>query len=311
VIQLSLSGLFPDKPLIFDIARGSFNDGPGIRTTVFFKGCPLHCLWCHNPEAQSPLPDLFFSAADCIHCGNCQAGKSCFTTARREVGRFYPPSELLTLLMTDKAFYEASGGGITLSGGEPLLFIPYLARLLPLLKAEGLHITLQTCGYFAYPEFVAAVLPYIDLIHFDLKVFAPDLHRKYTGLTNEPVLNNLRRLVQERVSILPRIPLVPHYTATPANLTALARLLAELGISACEFLPYNPLGLDKAIRLKRKIPTGLPLSSPLPAVIAAWIALFKEAYAQANASLCRMATKSAGTDCAVVDTSVVDTSALK
>jgi pyruvate formate lyase activating enzyme len=262
------------RPLIFDIAKGSFVDGPGIRTTVFFKGCPLRCVWCHNPEARFPHQELFFFAEDCIGCGRCSAGKTCFTLAKREVGLYYPPTGLLTLLLSDKTYYLTSGGGVTFSGGEPLLFIDYLAGLLPLLKDEGIHITIQTCGFFDYPLFEQKILPYVDLVHFDLKLLDPAEHLKYTGQPNAQILANFTKLVSTGIPVLPRMALIPDYTATCENLAQAARFLAGLHITNCEFLPYNPLGIAKAERLGRTLPSALARQGMTPAMLEHWVGYY-------------------------------------
>jgi pyruvate formate lyase activating enzyme len=274
-------------PRVFDIRRGSIDDGPGIRTTVFFKGCPLTCLWCHNPESFSPEPQLSFApewciGADCGSCGTvCPRGERengtaavpgsrsctgcrgclavCPTGARREVGRVYGLDELCALLLRDLSFYRSSGGGVTLSGGEPTLHHDYVAELLVRLKNEGIHTALQTCGEFSLEPFCRDLLPHLDLICFDLKLINARLHRHYTGRDNGTILANLRALAPRAPRrLIVRVPLVPGITATEENLAGIARLLRDLGITRWELLPYNPGGIGKRKKLGLEVPAELP-----------------------------------------------------
>jgi len=272
------------RPLIFDIKRHGLDDGPGIRTAVFFKGCPLNCLWCHNPESIDPGPEIAFYPSECIHCGDCaktcpagairmesakridrekcdQCGKCaevCPGRGLRRVGRFYEIDELVEIVLRDRAFYESSGGGVTLSGGEPTLFMDYASRLLQALKANGIHTAIETCGFFDCDGFKAKVMPWLDLILFDLKLMDSDLHLKYTGKHNRIILENLQRLVSERPDrVLPRIPLIPGITAEPENLRQLASFLRSIGAGRCWLLPYNALGFSKRGPLG-KPPVDLP-----------------------------------------------------
>ncbi len=145
-------------PLIFDIARGSFVDGPGVRTTVFFKGCPLSCPWCHNPESQSYTSQTLYFQELCIQCKNCETGKPCFTRARQTVGKKLSPEQLSDVILKDCHYYKTSGGGVTFSGGEALGFTRYLSRVLPILKKRDVHIAVQTCGYFDFDPFARDAL---------------------------------------------------------------------------------------------------------------------------------------------------------
>jgi pyruvate formate lyase activating enzyme len=264
----------PDpRPLIVDIKRHSLEDGPGIRTVVFFKGCPLRCRFCHNPETQRPEPELAFHARTCIACGRCAAvcpqaaidldsdvrlrrdrcdlcgrcAAVCPSGALRRVGRPYALDELVDILLLDEPFYRHSGGGVTLSGGEPTFYPDYLQALLEQLKARGLHVLIETAGEFDGDLFCRCILPFVDLIYFDVKIADPELHRRYTGRDNRRILANLDRLLRlacERV--VPRLPLVPGITATQANLEAVVALLRASGAAQAVLLPYNPLGQEKA-----------------------------------------------------------------
>jgi len=274
-------------PLIFNIHRLATEDGPGLRSTVFFKGCSLSCDWCHNPEAKSAEPEVAFFPELCLGCGNCAAvctedavvfgendrlnrsrcsgcgrcADACPATALRLVGRQYPVPELVELLLRDKIYYRVSGGGITLSGGEPTLYPDYLEEVLEVLRRQGIHTIIQTCGHFAANTFIHRILPLVDLIHFDLKLSEEKEHARYTGKDNSLIWENFRNLSKRaQDKIRPRIPLIPGRTATRKNLLDLAGFLRELGYKHCDLLPYNPGGLGKGRRLGRQVPTDLPES---------------------------------------------------
>jgi pyruvate formate lyase activating enzyme len=264
------------SPLIFDIARASFVDGPGVRTTVFFKGCPLKCLWCHNPESQDYKTETMYFPEDCIDCGNCQQGKNCFTNAKRIVGQSYSPEKLAEIILEDKAYFESSGGGVTFSGGEALSFIGYLAKVLPILKKENIHISIQTCGYFNFKQFALDVLKYVDVIYFDFKIMDDDIHSQLLGKSNKTILENFVKLLEQKITVIPRIPLIPHYVANKKNFDALADFFLKYKVKHCEFLYYNSSSRDKLVRLKREPDERLP-DKPVPlAQNRAWIEYFKQ-----------------------------------
>ncbi|MCL4500638.1 MAG: glycyl-radical enzyme activating protein [Deltaproteobacteria bacterium] len=268
------------QPLILEIKRHVLEDGPGIRTTVFFKGCNLHCPWCHNPDAIDPAPELAFYPRDCIACGDCVAvcpkdalrleetlliarqachrcgdcAGVCPSQALRVSGRYYDVGELLEFVLRDRKFYKVSGGGVTLSGGEPTLFIDYGAAVLSRLKELGLHTAIQTNGLFPWREFREKLLPLVDLIMIDVKLASSEKHREYTGRDNAVVWANLEALLREKpAAVLPRIPLIPGFTATRDNLTALSRRFRELGVKQCCLLPYNPTWVHKAASLGKPV----------------------------------------------------------
>jgi len=274
------------RPLVVDVKRGSLADGPGIRTVVFFKGCPLRCVFCHNPETQQPEPEIAFAVAHCIRCGACVRACSraaleldapsrinrsrcdlcglcagaCPGPALRLVGKYWTVEELAELLLRDTPFYRHSGGGVTLSGGECTLFPEYLHALLCTLKERGIHLALQTSGYFDYETFSAKILPWLDLIFFDVKFIDPGLSAKYLRRPNERILDNLRRLLaQSSVEVRPRVPLIPGITDSRENLTAIVDYLLRCGAANVALLPYNPLGLEIYARLGRPTP-DLPRS---------------------------------------------------
>jgi len=267
------------KPLIVEIKHCASDGGPGIRTTVFFKGCPLSCVWCQNPETIDPGPEIIYSPEDCFGCCSCQescpagaldhnrrpypinkelcrrcgnCSRACPGRGLRLAGRYYPVEDLVEELCRDIPFYRHSGGGVTLSGGEPTLHPRYLHNLLQALRFRRIHVILETAGFYYRPMFTREVLPHLDLIYFDLKIFDPALHRRYTGRDNMRILDNFRALVrQAKVQVLPRIPLVPGITAVPGNLKALAAFLKGLGLRCAALLPYNPLWKIRATGLGR------------------------------------------------------------
>lgn len=219
-----------NKGLIFDIKRDSSEDGPGIRTTVFFKGCPLSCIWCQNPEGKKFLPEPD------VH-GNL-------------IGTWYSVDELMYRLLQDKPFYTSTGGGVTLSGGEPTLQMDFAGRLLQALKREAIHTALETSGFFKYKVFKVKMLPWLDLIYFDIKLIDETDSKQYCGRSNKRILDNFSRLITEaKIPVIPRIPLIPGITTTEKNLKGIAAFLDKHGIKSCELMPYNPLWIDKLERL--------------------------------------------------------------
>jgi len=280
------------RPLIFDIKRHALEDGPGIRTTVFFKGCQLRCWWCQNPESLETEAEIGFYPGDCIGCGECvtacqQGAVSLDNPARidrrrcnrcgdcaavcprgglRLIGRYYPVEELMDKLLRDRPFYKVSGGGVTLSGGEPTLHVANVSFLLAALKQEGIHTVLQTNGFFDWSEFAGHLLDFVDLIMFDVKLANPAEHLKYTGQENGLILANLARLAQARPdAVLPRIPLIPGISATEGNLREISRVLQKLRLHRCSLLPYNPTGYSKAAHIGKSVSPQLSrrmLSAP-------------------------------------------------
>jgi pyruvate formate lyase activating enzyme len=263
-------------PLIFDIARGSFADGPGIRTVVFFKGCPLRCRWCQNPESQSPRAEILHYPERCIKCGNCKRGEECNALARQTAGTSYPAHELAQLILRDKVFYETSPGGVTFSGGEPLLFIDYISEVAGILKAEKIHIAVETCGYFDYGRLEKKLLPLIDLFLFDIKIMDPAKHKEYTGKSNSLIIRNFKKLLNTGAEVLPRVPLIPGFTLSRENLSQIAGFIARQRITTYALLPYNPSGIAKWARLGKKIPAGLSAKPMTRQEEGEWIEFFKQ-----------------------------------
>ncbi|MFB0563254.1 MAG: glycyl-radical enzyme activating protein [Candidatus Lokiarchaeia archaeon] len=260
------------KTLIVDIKRNALDDGPGIRTLIFFKGCPLSCVWCQNPEAKSPLQEIAFYREDCAECGKCleiceqkaidfsyeyRIDRSlcnlcgvcidvCPNDALKFVGAEYEIKELVDFVLKDKIFYDNSGGGVTLSGGEPLYHMDYVSQLVKEIKKEDIHICIETCGFYNREKFNGLILPYVDLIYFDLKIFDPKVHIQYCKAKNEKIFKNFESLIKnQKLEVLPRIPLIPDVTTNEENLTRLANYLKSLNVKKIGLLSYNPLWLSK------------------------------------------------------------------
>lgn len=269
-------------PLIVDVKRNSLEDGPGIRSVVFFKGCPLRCLFCQNPETQDPNVEIVFSARECIRCGECTlvcpegaidlgfSGRirkdKCLRCGRcvsvcpgrglRRIGCYYSVEALTEILLQDIPFYNHSGGGVTLSGGECTLYPDYVEFLLKSLKKKGIHIALETSGFFEYETCKQKILPYVDLVYYDVKIADPKVHKRYVGKTNQIILDNLFRIVREKeTKVHPRVPLIPGITTTRKNLKEIVDLLCEAGADTVSLLPYNPMGIEMAVSLGRPRPS--------------------------------------------------------
>lgn len=236
------------KAVIFDIKGFAVHDGPGPRTTVFFKGCPLRCAWCHNPEGLSAEPQLCVREKACRHCGKCMQGCShpecqpfgrclyaCPDACLSVCGREWTVEELAARLEKDRDFLTATGGGITFSGGEPTLYTDFILELAPRLR--GLLLCCETSGYCT-PDTFSRFLEPLDMVIMDVKLADPALHRDYTGVDNAPILKNLRHLQDSGKPHLIRTPLIPGVTDTEENLSAVAALV---GSSPWEKLPYNTL----------------------------------------------------------------------
>jgi pyruvate formate lyase activating enzyme len=249
---------------VFNIQRYSTQDGPGLRTTVFMKGCPLACRWCHNPESQSRTTQFLRMENRCMACGRCspeeRSGQvardldgedleACPTGAVQQVGETLEPDELVARLLRDRIFFDDSGGGVTFSGGEPLMQPGFLLETLERLRAEGVHTALDTCGFAPWGDLLAAA-KLSDLVLYDLKLMDEARHREATGQSNRRILDNLQSLSRVHPAIWIRIPVIPGVNDDPANLEATARFLAPLaGVRQVDLLPYHPTGVAKFARL--------------------------------------------------------------
>ncbi len=231
------------KGIIADIQRASVHDGPGLRTTVFCKGCPLRCQWCHNPECMDPKPQVLRYPEHCIGCGLCESG--CFSGAQVVCGREMTVGEVLAEILRDRPYYGAEGG-MTLSGGEPLFQADFSRELLAACRDEGISTAVET-SLFAPWETAEPVLRQCELVMADLKVWDDSLHQKVTGVSNRRILENLRRLDGLGVPFVLRTPVIPGVNAVPEEIGAIAGFAAGLvHLKYYELLPYHPLGLQKA-----------------------------------------------------------------
>ena len=274
---------------VFNIQRFSLQDGPGLRSTVFMKGCPLDCLWCHNPESQSPRAEILRMETRCMACGLCSAedlaGRSgrvmgagdleaCPTGALQQVGEELEPAELVRRLLRDRIFFDESGGGVTFSGGEPLLQPGFLAEALERLRAEGVHTALDTCGFAPWADLERAAA-LADLVLYDLKLMDEARHKAATGQSNRIILDNLRALSGTGSEIRIRVPVIPGVNDDDANLEATARFLSSLaGVRQVDLLPYHRTGEAKFARLGRSYPLA-GLQSPTPQRLEALAAAFR------------------------------------
>ena len=241
-------------PLLLDVKRLAVNDGPGIRTAFFVKGCPLRCLWCHNPESQSPEPQIARFQHLCQHCQTCRMDEvTCPTRAFKRYGKRMEMDEIVAKALEDKAFYDESGGGVTLSGGEPLLYWEWSAELFKALKAVEIQTCLDT-SLFATPAAIDALLPVTDVWLPDFKAFDDDLHRRCTGVSNAPIMANLKRLVAAGAKMEVRCLAVPGLT-DGADLAARHDWLRSIGIpeTAIVDLKYHDLARSKYLAL------GMPM----------------------------------------------------
>ncbi len=263
------------KGIVFDIKRYSIHDGPGLRTTVFLKGCPLRCAWCHNPESQKLEPQIVYYKEKCIGCLTCrdvcrfnavdvsengisinknctmcgECAENCPTNALDIIGREYEAQELADEILKDELFFNA-GGGITISGGEPFVQKEFLFELLDIIKQRRIHIALDTTGY-TDEELILKAAEYTDLFLYDLKHMDSLKHKQYTGVSNEKILNNLKSISAYGAKIAIRIPIVPSINDSYENMKQTAEFISQLkGIISVDLLPYHDMMADKYKRLK-------------------------------------------------------------
>jgi glycyl-radical enzyme activating protein len=272
-----------EKGLLFHIIHGSFVDGYGIRTTVFLKGCPLRCIWCCNPEGQLGHPEIKLTPSLCDGCGRCvpicttnaiqlepksaddriridrelctNCGKCievCYRGALDSFGKYYTVDEVFNIIKRDEQFYRASGGGVTIGGGEPTFQPRFTNALLTKCQENYIHVAVDTCGYTASSEGLA-ILEKADLLLFDVKCIDAEEHLKNTGVSNDLILSNLRRLDDMGKAIIIRVPLVPGYTDSTQNIRSTAEFLSGLkSVERVDLLPYHEYGRVKYGQLGRE-----------------------------------------------------------
>ncbi len=250
--------------MIFNIQRFSLQDGPGLRSTVFMKGCPLYCRWCHNPESRMPHPEFLRMETRCMACGRCseeeRAGRetrvltdedldACPTGALQKAGQEMEPSALVRQLLGDRIFFDESGGGVTFSGGEPLLQAPFLIETLERLRSEGVHTAVDTCGYAPWEDLNQAAQSAL-LVLYDLKLMDEARHEAATGRSNRIILDNLKALSRMRTEIWIRVPVIPGINDDDANMAATASFISSLAaVRRVDLLPYHRIGEPKFARM--------------------------------------------------------------
>lgn len=269
---------------IFDIKGFALNDGPGIRTTVFMKGCPLRCRWCHNPEGLSPAPELYVKQARCISCGKC--GQKCSHEECQPFGRClhvcpfgnlsvagktWTEHDLAKRLLEDRDIFGADGG-VTFSGGEPLMQHGFVCETARLLKSEGIHLAIETSSY-ANPEVYRETVSLFDYVMADLKLYDAEMHGKYTGVKNDRILENLRWLMQSGKEFVIRVPLIPGITDRWENLSAIAEFAGD---SPVELLPYNTMAGAKYAAVGREFGMD-PLEKQTADALGQMVSLFRNA----------------------------------
>ncbi|RJP60243.1 MAG: glycyl-radical enzyme activating protein [Ignavibacteriales bacterium] len=264
--------------LVSDIQRFSLHDGPGIRTTVFLKGCPLNCKWCHNPETQISKPQLSFSTDKCMNCfkcvevcptgthyiideqhkvnfSSCKLNGECVTVcpndSLRIVGKESSVNETLELVLRDKDYYKNSSGGLTISGGEPMNQFSFTRDLLQLAKLNGIHTVLETCG-FAPKNRYLDILHLVDLFLYDYKETDPVKHKEFTGVDSKVIIDNLRALHDNGANIILRCPIIPSVNDRDDHFEGIAELVSQLpNLKSVELLAYHDIGRDKAEKVGR------------------------------------------------------------
>lgn len=262
-------------PLIINIKGNSLDDGPGIRTVIFFKGCPLSCIWCHNPESRSPAAEISFDKCKCIGCNSCiekcsvgalsrtnqyfvdrgrctlcfECIPECPANALSRVGIEISRDDIIDRIIKDKPFYDTSGGGVTFSGGESTMHMEFISEILTELRKRGIHTLIETCGLFNFDRFRELILPYIDTIYMDIKLMDTESHKLYCGVDNDAILSNFIKLHELSVlgefELMPRIPLIPGITDAVENLSSIAHFLHTHFVKEVRLLPNNPIWYDK------------------------------------------------------------------
>ena len=260
---------------IFEIKHNSLEDGPGIRSVIFFKGCPLDCMWCQNPEGKKQTPDLWWDESKCIAdnecieacpenaisfsnplfinrtlCNNCfKCTEVCPSTALRKTGKNFSVDDIISEILPYRSYFKSTGGGVTLSGGEATLHMSFISELLQKLKSIGINTLLQTSGYFEYGIFNNIILPYIDEIYYDIKIIDSDQHKQMCGVDNKLIVSNFKRLYEQSLTqgfkIISRTALIPYITDTVDNINAIALFYKSHSITKTILLLNNPLWFHK------------------------------------------------------------------
>ena len=263
--------------LIFDIQRCSIHDGPGIRSLVFMKGCPLNCLWCSNPESQSPSQEVMVTSTKCIGCGKCievcptgaakkknpleakwlcvvcgSCVEACPSTARQMIGQYMSLNEVMKEVEKDILFYQRSKGGVTVSGGEPLMQADFVRILLKSCQEKGIHAAIETCGFAKWKDF-KKVLEYVDLVLYDIKHMDTQKHKELTGVGNELILQNAKKVAELGKKMIIRVPVIPDINDSLENMKSIAKFVRTLsGVTKIHLLSYHRLGESKYNRLGKK-----------------------------------------------------------
>ena len=287
----SLPAARENSGIVFNTMRFSIHDGPGIRTTVFLKGCPLRCEWCHNPESQDFRPRLMLFAERCRLCGDCvdacprhaigdpsnglkipeecdacaSCAEACVAGAREVIGRRTTAAELMDELQRDVVFFDESRGGVTISGGEPLAQPAFTRGLLSACQERGIHSTLDTCG-FAAPDVFQSISALASLVLFDLKAMDSETHERFTGVPNEVILGNLRVLAQSGKPVIVRFPLIPGVNDSLRELSTLSSFVRGCGLSRLDLLPYHRIGADKYARLNGSARASVFVAPPTESI---------------------------------------------
>ncbi len=266
------------KGLIFDIKRYAIHDGPGIRTTIFLKGCNLRCWWCHNPEGQLSKPELIYKVNRCRECKECielcpekalfwdehiiikrekcnlcgKCAENCANEALEIIGKEMNVEEVMREIEKDRVFYEESNGGVTFSGGEPLLQSDFLKALLKECKKRNIHTAIDTCGYAPY-KVIDEISNYVDLFLYDIKIMDNEKHKKYTGMSNKSILENLKYLAKKGANVEIRFPIIPGINDDENNINHFVSFLCSLHIiKNISILPYHKAGSEKYVKLNRE-----------------------------------------------------------
>ena len=284
------------KGTVFDIQRMSLHDGPGLRTVVFLKGCPLRCVWCHNPEGKCFETQLMYQNEKCVSCGRCVSVCACHTLengkhlldrinckdcascadvclfgALTRCGKQMQVQEITDIAERDRLFYESSGGGVTFSGGEPMAQFDFLYALVKTCKEKQLSVCLETSGYAPW-EYFEKILPYVDQFLFDIKETDDGLHWQYTGVPTDMIQKNLRSLNANKACIVLRCPIIPGYNDREAHFQAIGELSQKFrAVQRIDVEPYHPLGLNKQKWLRGRESSGSSIPIPTAELTQKWV----------------------------------------